>query len=489
VTDGYAARTGGDSAAAPGGDVALRQGGAALVRAIAGAMRSIRLYPIENTVVQNALRELVALSERLLAEEGQLELRRAGEFLFCNATRLRLDLDNYAAFSAVLGAFRAVGVGTLRWSEASDPRGWTVLLSYLVAPGTGASEDRFEALHARLEQAGVTAFALVPPSETDDLPEQVEAKVAAQRTYARSVAISREVMASVRLGQSPNLGKVKRVVQSLVDQILTDETSLVGLTTIRDYDDYTFTHSVNVCIFAVALGRRLGLGRVALFDLGLAALFHDIGKSRIPAELLNTSVALTEEQWRAIALHPALGVLALFQLREQQEHPYRAMVVAYQHHQKFDRSGYPRPLRAAPLTLFSRIVAVADGFDAATSRRVYQSKPWSPAAVLQEMRDNPRRGMDPVLVKAFTGLLGIYPVGTLVVLDTFELAIVHAVHPSGEQPSRPIVRIVSDDLGNLQFPGTLVDIAEQREDGQYLRTIIKTADPDRYGIRIGDYFR
>ena len=133
-------------------------------------------------------------------------------------------------------------------------------------------------------------------------------------------------------------------------------------------------------------------------------------------------------------------------------------------------------------------MAVADGFDAATSRRSYQTVPITPAAVLQEMRDNPRRGMDPVVVKAFINLTGLYPVGTLVVLDTFELGVVHGVNPNPEVMSRPIVRIVSDEQGNVLFPGHLVDLAAQTEAGVFLRSIIRTADPERYGIRVGDYF-
>jgi len=131
---------------------------------------------------------------------------------------------------------------------------------------------------------------------------------------------------------------------------------------------------------------------------------------------------------------------------------------------------------------------VADGFDAATSRRVYQTTPLTPADVLQEMRDNPRRGLDPVVVKAFSNLLGLYPVGTLVVLDTFELGIVHAANANPEMISRPMVRVVSDDKGNVLYPGHLIDLASQTDSGAYVRTIIKTADPQRYGIRVADYF-
>jgi hypothetical protein len=138
--------------------------------------------------------------------------------------------------------------------------------------------------------------------------------------------------------------------------------------------------------------------------------------------------------------------------------------------------------------LYSRIVMCADAFDAATSRRSYQTEPMDPAAVLAELRDNARRGQDPVIVKAFVSLLGIYPVGTFVVLDTFELAIVHSINPDPAMVSRPLVLIVSDDLGNVRYPGDLVSLGERDDAGNFRRTIIKTANPERYGIRVGDYF-
>jgi HD-GYP domain-containing protein (c-di-GMP phosphodiesterase class II) len=232
----------------------------------------------------------------------------------------------------------------------------------------------------------------------------------------------------------------------------------------------------------------LGLTKLQLYDLGLAALFHDIGKSRVPVEVLNKASNLTDNDWRWLASHPWLGVLALFHMRGQADLPFRAMVVAYEHHMKYDLTGYPKSIRPREQGIFSRIVAVADGFDAATTRRAYQTVPLSPAAVLAGMRDNPRRGMDPVIVKGFINLLGVFPVGTLVVLDTFELAIVHAANPRPDMISRPLVRVVSDDRGNVLFPGHLVDLAEAREGGGFKRTIIKTEDPGRYGINVGDYF-
>jgi HD-GYP domain-containing protein (c-di-GMP phosphodiesterase class II) len=468
-------------------DSFVRRAGRQLIFTMYGALRAVKLYPVENAAVQKALVEVTHQAHELFGAERELELRVSGEFIFVNQTRLRLDLDNFASFSHLLSLFRANGVGTLTIANAVGPKDFLVFLSLLQAPGSDDSHVRLEQLTERLASAGVRVFTLGPPAEHG--PDSREkAKERAKRTYAESVAATRDLMSSVRMGASPNIKKIKRVVQGIVDQILNEETSLIGLTTIRDYDEYTFTHSVNVCIFSVALGKRLGLSKLQLYDLGMAALFHDIGKSRVPQSVLNKTEGLTDEEWRLIAAHPWLGALVLFGIRGAQELPYRAMIVAHEHHMKRDLTGYPRTIRPRLLSMFSKIVSIVDGFDAATSRRAYQTVPLTPAQVIHEMRDNPRRGMDPVIVKAFLNLTGIYPVGTLVVLDTFELGIVHAVNPLQDMLSRPLIRVIADAQGNLQHPGALVDLADRNAEGGFLRTIIKTENPDRYGIRVGDYF-
>ena len=471
-----------------GGDSYIRRAGRNLIYAYHAALRAIKLYPVENAAVQRALAELTTLGGEIIRTEGELEIRTSGEFIYVNATRLRLDLDNYASFSLLLSLCRRAGLGVQHIDAAATARDWLVFLSLLQsAPGAEEPEQRFEMLLAKLDAAGVRVFTLAPPAERDE-EDNEKAKERAKRTYAQSVAVTKDLMTAVRFGKSPSIKKIKRVVQGIVDQILNEETSLVGLTAIRDYDEYTFTHSVNVCIFSVAIGKRLGLTKLQLYDLGMSALFHDIGKSRVPPEVLNKTDALTDDEWRMIAAHPWMGVLCMFQLRGAQDLHYRAMIVAHEHHMKVDLTGYPRPVRSRQLSVFSKIVAIADGFDAATSRRSYQTTPLNPADVMKELRDNTRRGMDPVLVKAFVNLTGIYPVGTLVVLDTFEFGLVHATNPIAEMLSRPIIRVISDDKGNVLFPGYLVDLADRGRDGMFKRTIIKTEQPDRYGIRVGDYF-
>jgi HD-GYP domain-containing protein (c-di-GMP phosphodiesterase class II) len=453
------------------------------------ALRAIKLYPLEHSAVQKTLAELAQVAEELRAEEGELEFRVSGEFIFINSTRLRLDLSNYATFGHILTLCKVAGIGAIHAGPHGTARDWTVLLSLLGAETKNAPSDRYTEIVARLNDSKVEVFQLDPPIETQtDKEFNEEAKAAANRTYSQSVAVTKDVINSVRIGKTPNIRKIKRVVQGIVDQVLNEETSLIGLTAIRDYDEYTFTHSVNVCIFSIALGRRLGMTKLQLYELGLAALMHDIGKSRVPLDLLQKTGELTDEEWKWMAAHPWLGVLVLFQFRRQQEElSYRAMTVCHEHHMKIDLTGYPKAIRPRQVSLLSKIVSIADGYDAATSRRVYKTEALAPSDVLEEMRDNPRRGLDPILVKAFINLLGIYPVGTIVVLDTFELAVVSSSNPNPEALSRPIVKIISDAQGNRISPPLVVDLAVPEAGGQYARTIIKTADPDRYGITPGDY--
>jgi len=467
----------------------MRRGGRNFMIAFYAALRAIKLYPLEHTAVQKTLAELSQVAEELRAEEGELEFRVSGEFIFLNATRLRLDLSNYATFGHILTLCKLAGIGAIHVGTNGTARDWTLLLSLLGGESKAAPSERYKEILSRLKEAKIETFQLDAPTETaSDRELNEETKAAANRTYSQSVAVTKDVINSVRIGKTPNIRKIKRVVQGIVDQVLNEETSLIGLTTIRDYDEYTFTHSVNVCIFSIALGRRLGMTKIQLYELGLAALMHDIGKSRVPIDLLQKTGELTDEEWKWMAAHPWLGVLVLFQFRRQQEElSYRAMTVCQEHHMKIDLTGYPKAIRPRQVSLLSKIVSIADGYDAATSRRVYRTEVITPSAVLEEMRDNPRRGLDQVLVKAFINLLGIYPVGTLVVLDTFELAVVSAANPNPEALSRPIVKIISDAQGNTISPPLQVDLAVPETGGQYARTIIKTADPDRYGITPGDY--
>jgi HD-GYP domain-containing protein (c-di-GMP phosphodiesterase class II) len=471
-------------------DSYIRGAGREFLVTVYTALRSLKLYPLENAQVQRSLDDLARSAQQILDREHEVELRVTGEFLFVNSTRLRLDLDNYASFSHVLGVLKGAGAGLVRAEAGVERREWTTFLSLLLATATRAGPgSRLLELQGKLRESGVDHIVVEPPLESELTEEEQERqKELAKRTYQRSVTVTKEVINSVRMGRTASVKKVKRAVQAIVDQVLSDETSLMGMSTLRDYDDYTFTHSVNVCIFSIALGKKLGLGKLQLYDLGMAALFHDVGKARVPLEVLNREGSLSDEDWRIMQAHPWLGVLTLFGLRGYGEVPYRSMIAAYEHHMKGDLTGYPKSLRARVPSIFSRIIAVADGFDAATTRRVYKTNPMQPDSVLNEMLNNRRRGLDPVVVKAFINLLGIYPPGTLVILDTYELALVIAANADLAEVHRPMVRVISDPGGSITHPGYLANLAEKDAAGTPLRSIIKVTDPDKYGVRVSDYF-
>lgn len=468
----------------------LRQTGRQFLVSLYAALRALKFYPVENTAVQNALQDHDALAATLLERSGEIEVRLSGDFIFVNGTRLRLELDNYAAFGGILTTLRGFDVGQLRVSPGVSVREWQAFLSQLLSLGTLEDpEARFFALADRMSQTGIAHIEIVQSTAMDELGDEEQARAVAKRTYSQGVEVTKEVLNSIRIGRAANIRKVKRAVQMIVDQVLTNEASIIGLTTLRDYDEYTFTHSVNVCIFSVALGRKIGFSKLQLYDLGMAALLHDMGKAGVEISVLNKTTNLTEAEWRLLQSHPWRGTLALFQMRGYEGIPYRSILVAHEHHMKTDLSGYPRHVRPRALGLFSRLVAVADGFDAATTRRAYQSTPLEPDQVLREMWENPKRGYDPIMVKAMINLIGVYPVGTCVILDSFEVAVVASLSPDRQQLNRPSVRVVLDENGGLVAPpGRLVDLSEPSPEGGFLRSIVKVTNPDRYGIVVGDYF-
>jgi HD-GYP domain-containing protein (c-di-GMP phosphodiesterase class II) len=457
-----------------------------LIFGFAAALRALQLYPLENQAVVNALAELEATAAALLEQEGSVSVRYVGDFFFVNDLRLRIDLASYATFGFVGRALQRHAVGQMEVFPGVARQEWTALLSLLIAEPD--AEDPFGELQERLSRSAALHLA-VHPDRPNERTTDEGARQMAKRAYAQTVAVARETMSALRMGKGVSLRPVKRAVQGIVDQVLTNEASITGLTTLRDYDEYTFTHSVNVCIFSVALGKKLGFDKHQLYELGLGALLHDVGKVKMPWEVINKNGPLTDDEFRQMQEHPAEGLLALFALRGLAELPLRAMLVAYEHHMKIDQTGYPRSIRARNTTLFGRIVAVADGFDAATTKRSYQAQPWPADHVLREMRDNPKRGFDPLIVKAFVSMTGIYPVGSLVILDSYELAVVCAPSTRPDAMHQPTVRIIHDAMGMPLDPTPVVDLTEtDPATGLPRRTIIKTTDPERYGIHVGDYF-
>jgi HD-GYP domain-containing protein (c-di-GMP phosphodiesterase class II) len=451
-----------------------------------GALSTLRLYPLENDAVQQALDELQRLVETVVEADGGAELRVVGDFFFLNETRLRLDLTNFTTFGSFAHALQDHGIGALEILPGVQREEWAPFVSMLLRKPD--AEDPWGAFMEGFDSAPVEHLHLRAATDVHEPEEDEQALMAAKRTYVQSVQVAKGVLGDVRLGKAVNVRKVKRSVQGIVDQMLSNESSMITMTTLRHFDEYTFTHCVNVSIFSVVIGQRLGLERQQLYELGLGALFHDIGKELIDFDIINKPGGLSDDEFAQIKEHTTEGLLQLFRLRGFIDMPYRQMLMAYEHHMKMDLSGYPANKRPREPTLFSRIVAVADSFDAATSVRSYQHQPWPPDAVLREMRDNPKRGMDPLLVKALITATGVYPVGTLAILDSHELCVVSQVNEDPELLHRPRVKIISDAMGVPLSKPVTMDLAKvDPSTGKPIRTIIKTTDPQKYGIQVSDY--
>lgn len=478
ATDGAGAR-----------DAALRVRGRGFLLALYKALRSIKLYPMDNAQVKGSLTELASSTSDILTVDGGLEVRISSEILYVNGVRLRLDVDNFASFGHVIRAFSKAGIGVLLVDTPPGPQEWKTFIAQLLRFELKEDgEHNFDEFQKLILKHGVRNVTVGPPPEGDpELEDEAARKLAAKQTYQRSVSVTKDLFESTRMGRTPRLRHITHAVQGIVDQVLSNDVTVMGLSTLRGYDDYTYTSTVNVCIFSLALGRRLGLSKSRLFDLGMAALLHDVGKSRVDVDIIMKEGKLTAEEFSRMEAHTWLGALGAFRLREFGEIPLRGMITAYEHHMKVDLSGYPKGRRPRQLSVFSKIVAVADAYNAATTARGH-AEAKSPDVVLREIWEDPSHGHDPVLVKALINLLGIYPVGTCVILDTFEVGLVHAANSDATHIDRPIVRVLGDASGTWLDDPPLVDLAVTESDGSFSRSIIKVTDPDKYLIKVSDYF-
>jgi putative nucleotidyltransferase with HDIG domain len=259
------------------------------------------------------------------------------------------------------------------------------------------------------------------------------------------------------------------------------------MTTIKNYDEYTFNHSVNVSIYSLAMGKRLGFSKKTLTELGITALLHDIGKSKIPREVLNKPASLNDEEWGMMKKHPLTGVEIVLNLKQLGEINPRMVVGIFDHHLKSDLSGYPKLFRKKEVSLFGRIIQIADSYDAMTTPRIYKKTPYTPEQALALLLRERTVHYDPVLLKIFIGLVGIYPIGSLVLLNTRELGIVYKPSHDPRWLDRPTVILVArSEKGDVKKE--VVDLTETDGAGRYKRSIVKTLDPFQYHIDITKHF-
>jgi HD-GYP domain-containing protein (c-di-GMP phosphodiesterase class II) len=311
----------------------------------------------------------------------------------------------------------------------------------------------------------------------------------AKKTYFNTVSAVNQVMESAKLNQAVSMKKTKRLVQSMVDLILQEESVLLGLTNLRCYDEYTYHHSVNVCILSLGIGQRLGYDKIELSNLGMASLFHDIGKADVPIDLLNKPTEFDDLEWGVIRRHPVLGIRNIMKLKGVNELAIKVMYGSFEHHLNYDNSGYPKLAQKRKLSLFGRIISTADCYDAMTSSRVYSRVPIPPEKALQLMLKKSGTAFDPVLIKVFVNCIGSFPIGTLVLLDTSEIAVVTQTHPDSDKGDRPKVKIIVNKSGQEVMEGETIDLSEILPGAaEFKRSILRTIDPHKYKVDVSRYF-
>lgn len=249
------------------------------------------------------------------------------------------------------------------------------------------------------------------------------------------------------LNDSLNTQKeINKLVENIVDQILRNDEILVNIMDLKRYDDYTYFHSTNVAVLSVIIGTELGLSEKELYELCLAGLLHDIGKMYVPEEILNKNGSLSDIEWEEIKKHPEFGYRIT---KDKFNIPTKAYVGIYQHHEKYDGSGYPKGLKGEEISLYGRILCIADIYDALVSDRPYR-KGLSPSEAMEYIMAGGGYYYDSDLVQIFYKKVAPYPVGTVVELSDKRVAIV--VSNKSNYCMRPTVKIIRDHLGNKVEP-------------------------------------
>ena len=299
---------------------------------------------------------------------------------------------------------------------------------------------------------------------------------AIRQLYSNAVSVAQTVWESATVEGMPDVPAALQTVEGLAEAVTQNRTALVALTAMRNYDNYTFTHMVNVSILTMGQARALGIEGRLLREFGLSALMHDIGKVRTPKEILNKPDKLTDDEFVVMRRHTVDGAEIL---RRTPEMPILAPVVAFEHHLRLDGTGYPFGVRRQSLNVGTMLCSISDIYDAMRSQRAYQQA-FPTERILAVLKRNDGTQFDQHLVRRFVQLLGIYPPGNLVRLSTGEVAVVAKIH--APDPYRPRVRVLFNATGaRLDLPYER-NLWEPPHPGAAADSVVGPLDPAEFGI-------
>jgi HD-GYP domain-containing protein (c-di-GMP phosphodiesterase class II) len=424
-------------------------------------------------------------------ENDALALKISNDQLFVDGEKLPYNKTTKNLFDNVIQYFDTRNLEGIRFLEDVKHTSPEDILAFLhLLQQSGQKPDPLNWLKDSLETQAIQWVELVKKSETPKTDQEPSYTDKAERwerarkdyTYAKA-SLERVAERIKERKKEVGIGKTVRVVQGMVTNLFEDDEVYAAISTLRVFDDYTFTHSVNVAMLSMCLGRRINLSRRSLTSLGICALFHDLGKIEIPSEVLHKRDKLDDSELKLIEEHSLNSARLLLRLKASPDSKARILVPLFEHHLKYDLSGYPRADWKSPLTLFGKIISIADKYDTLTSSRAYRKSLISPDRALGCMFERAGKDYDPILIKVFINILGLYPVGTLLRLDTGELALVVS-SPSRDYSKRPLVCVLDKDGEDKYKKREIINLDERdAETGGYTRDIIETHHPATFGIQ------
>ncbi|MBC9248970.1 hypothetical protein A9179_01650 [Pseudomonas alcaligenes] len=314
----------------------------------------------------------------------------------------------------------------------------------------GQSSQTVEEVEAETEARLLAVEAAKLPLERSGLDQEMQR---ALKLCARSKAAVVEMFSDVRMGHAVELEHAAELVEEISDSVLRHPNALISLARLKTSDEYTYMHSVAVCALMIALARQLGLGAEQVREAGMAGLLHDIGKMAIPDTILNKPGKLTDAEFGTMRSHPEAGSRML---RDSRYVSALVLDVCLHHHEKFDGTGYPHRLAGEQISLFARMGAVCDVYDAITSDRPYK-KGWDPAESIRKMAEW-KGHFDDKVFQAFVKSVGIYPVGALVRLESGRLGVVMEQHE--KSLLTPRVKVFFSARAKLPIPQEIIDLAK-----------------------------
>ena len=434
--------------------------------------KAVQVYDVNNNVVISTAKKFADYLQELLSTFSSLEFVRYRDYVFFNKQRLKYEIDSYANLQFMNNQLKSLNIKSITFKRGVTQK---EIIDFAVI--FKESPAVFQQ-HAKADEFAHIDIELLKGDKEPEEP--IENGQVTKRTYFKALKVTRNLMQNLWTGRPVDVKSSRRVIYGLVDSISRDEFGILALTTIKNFDEYTFNHSLNVGILALALGQRIGLDRKNLARLGTSGILHDIGKVEISKDLINKIQKLTDQEWETLKMHSNFGVREILKTRGLDETSMFAIAVAYQHHWNFDGTGYPLRQKEDEPTLFSRIVRICDSYDAMTTARGYQPIPYLPHFALRVIWSNQNRLFDPILTKVFTQLLGIFPVGSCLELSNNQIGVVMRQNPSAID--LPIVKIVIDKDNN-KIDGETIDLAQQTE-----IKIIRPTYPQIYGINPAAYF-